>query len=325
MTQSVWVLGEALMDCVAQADGSLRPLIGGSPFNLACAVAMQEVDVGYLNPLSTDVFGQALSARLKASGAQALSSASAKPTSLAVVNIENGQPSYGFYREGIADRDYNAEDIVSLLKKHEPGVLHTGSLMAMPPEHHKVMHVIQFAKALGWTISIDVNLRTRVAYDLPAYLKAVERMAAMADWLKASDEDMQLLGWQDVRWDNTQALAAKWMAMGCQRVALTFGEAGASLHVAAIQQDEDVASAAPAPGTSQAKASAPPVNLVDTVGAGDVFWGSCLADWVRHDTVGNHAAAVERLALTLQRALRAAAINCERLGCQPPTSREIEE
>ena len=39
MSVSVWVLGEALMDCVAQADGSLRPLIGGSPFNLAGAVA----------------------------------------------------------------------------------------------------------------------------------------------------------------------------------------------------------------------------------------------------------------------------------------------
>jgi fructokinase len=308
MTQSVWVLGEALMDCVAQADGSLRPLIGGSPFNLACAVAMQQVDVGYLSPLSTDVFGQQLAARLASTGAKALSKPSPKPTSLAVVNIENGQPSYGFYRDGVADRDYNAEDIVSLLKKHEPGVLHTGSLMAMPPEHHKVMHVIQFAKALGWTISIDVNLRTRVAYDLPAYLDAVMRMAAWADWLKASDEDMQLLGWENVRWGNTQALAAKWKDMGCQRVALTFGEQGAALQV----------------GEAHAQAAAPAVQVVDTVGAGDVFWGSCLADWVSHDTVGHEEAAAQRIEKTLQRALRAAAMNCERAGCQPPTRMEID-
>ena len=308
MTQSVWVLGEALMDCVAQADGSLRPLIGGSPFNLACAVAMQQVDVGYLSPLSTDVYGQQLAARLASTGAKALSMPSPKPTSLAVVNIENGQPSYGFYRDGVADRDYNAEDIVSLLKKHEPGVLHTGSLMAMPPEHHKVMHVIQFAKALGWTISIDVNLRTRVAYDLPAYLDAVMRMAAWADWLKASDEDMQLLGWEEVRWDNTQGLAAKWKDMGCQRVALTFGEQGAALQV----------------GEAHTQAAAPAVQVVDTVGAGDVFWGSCLADWVSHDTVGHEEAAAQRIEKTLQRALRAAAMNCERAGCQPPTSSDLD-
>ena len=313
MTASVWVLGEALMDCVAQPDGRLQPLLGGSPFNLARAVALQGVDVGYLSPLSSDVFGQQLSAALAASGAQALSPVSRKPTSLAVVNLQDGQPRYGFYRDGVADRDYNADDIVRLLKQHTPGVLHTGSLMAMPPEHHKVMHVIQFAKALGWTISIDVNLRTRVAYDLPAYLQAVNQMAAMADWLKASDEDMQLLGWTDVHWDNSDALAAQWQAMGCKRVALTFGAQGASLHIAAL----------PAQPSVHAKLSAPQVQVVDTVGAGDTFWGSCLADWVLHDTLGHDDVAIARREKTLQRALKAAAINCERVGCQPPAAQEL--
>lgn len=313
MSASVWVLGEALMDCVAQPDGSLKPLLGGSPFNLACAVALQGVDVGYLSPFSNDVFGQQLAAKLAASGAHALGKPSAKPTSLAVVNIQDGQPSYGFYRDGVADRDYNADDIVRLLKQHTPGVLHTGSLMAMPPEHHKVMHVIQFAKALGWTISIDVNLRTRVAYDLPAYLQAVNQMAALADWLKASDEDMQLLGWTDVHWDNSDALAAQWQAMGCKRVALTFGAQGASLHIAALSAQPAV----------HAKLSAPQVQVVDTVGAGDTFWGSCLADWVLHDTLGHDDVAIARREKTLQRALKAAAINCERVGCQPPAAQEL--
>lgn len=307
MSVSVWVLGEALMDCVAQPDGSLQPLLGGSPFNLACAVALQGVDVGYLNPFSSDVFGEKLSTQLAKSGAKALSPSSPKPTSLAVVNLQDGQARYGFYRDGVADRDYNADDIVRLLKQHPPGVLHTGSLMAMPPEHHKVMHVIQFAKALGWTISIDVNLRTRVADDLPAYLQAVMQMAALADWLKASDEDMQLLGWSEVQWDTTDALAAQWLALGCQRVALTFGAQGASLHMA----------------QATAKAPAPPVQVVDTVGAGDTFWGSSLADWVLHNTVGHDDVAAARLDSTLQRALKAAAINCERVGCQPPGLAEI--
>ncbi len=309
MTAAVWVLGEALMDCVAQEDGSLQPLLGGSPFNVACAVALQGVDVGYLSPFSTDVFGQQLAAKLAQSGAKALSPTSPKPTSLAVVNLVNGQASYGFYRDGVADRDYNADDIVRLLKQHPAGVLHTGSLMAMPPEHHKVMHVIQFAKALGWAISIDVNLRTRVAYDLPAYMQAVSQMAGWADWLKASDEDMQLLGWTDVRWDNTEALAQQWQALGCKRLALTFGAQGASLHI----------------GDAHVQAVAPIVQVVDTVGAGDTFWGSCLADWVLHDCVADEAVAVTRLENTLQRALTAAAINCERGGGQPPSSQEIKE
>jgi fructokinase len=70
MTESsLWVLGEALIDCVAQSDGSLQTMLGGSPFNLACAAALQGADVGYLNPLSTDMFGKALATRLSEWGA----------------------------------------------------------------------------------------------------------------------------------------------------------------------------------------------------------------------------------------------------------------
>ena len=306
-SRSLWVLGEALIDCVAQSDGSLQPMLGGSPFNLACAAALQGADVGYLNPFSTDMFGQALSAKLAVSGAQALHAPSPKPTSLAVVHLEKGQPSYGFYREGIADRDYTAEDIVSLLKKHPAGVLHTGSLMAMPPEHHKVMHVIQFAKALGWTISIDVNLRTRVAYDLAAYLDAVQKMAGLADWLKASDEDMQLLGWTDVRYDNAAALATQWTSMGCSRVALTFGELGAWLQV----------------GQAHAQAPAQPIAFVDSVGAGDTFWGTCLADWLNAEEWRDNAGAQAQLTPTLNKALKAAAFNCAHKGCTPPSREQL--
>ena len=308
MNLPLWVLGEALMDGVVQPDGQLKLYPGGSPFNLACAAALQGVNVTYLNPLSTDAFCQTLADRLTQAGVMQTAERSTKPTSLAIIHMQQGQPSYGFYRDGVADRDYAADDLVRRMKAQTPGVLHTGSLMAMPPEHRKVMHVIQFAKALGWTISIDVNLRTQVADDLPAYLQAVTEMAALADWLKASDEDMVALGWADVHWDHTETLAQRWLSMGCQRVALTFGEQGASLHV----------------GDLSVKAAPPAVKLVDTVGAGDTFWGSCLADWLMHDTLGHDDAAAQRIEKTLQRALKSAAINCERVGCQPPSREELE-
>ena len=41
MSASIWVLGEALMDCIAQPDGSLRPLMGGSPYNMARAAGLR--------------------------------------------------------------------------------------------------------------------------------------------------------------------------------------------------------------------------------------------------------------------------------------------
>jgi fructokinase len=129
----------------------------------------------------------------------------------------------------------------------------------------------------------------------------------MADWLKASDEDLELLGFEGVTFANASGLAAHWVAHGCSRVALTFGAQGAYVQV----------------GTAHAQDAAPSVSVVDTVGAGDTFWGSCLADWVVHDTLAKPDVAEQRLATTLQRALQAAAINCSRTGCQPPTAAEL--
>ena len=75
------------MDCIAQSDGLLLPLMGGSPFNMARAAARRGAVVSYLNPLSSDTFGQGLRALLEADGVATVGGTSAKPTSLAVVQL----------------------------------------------------------------------------------------------------------------------------------------------------------------------------------------------------------------------------------------------
>jgi hypothetical protein len=72
MNKSILVLGEALMDCIAQPDGTLKPLIGGSPYNLARAAALRGADVSFVNPLSTDNFGDQMRAQLAADGVKPL-------------------------------------------------------------------------------------------------------------------------------------------------------------------------------------------------------------------------------------------------------------
>jgi fructokinase len=302
MSASIWVLGEALMDCLAQPDGSLRPLMGGSPYNMARAAALRGASVGFVNPLSSDQFGQQLGAQLLKDGVQTLSSPSRLPTSLAVVQITNGQPSYGFYREGIADRDYGVDEVLALLKSETPGVLHTGSLLLVPPEHTKVIAILRGAKAMGWTLSVDVNLRPKLAADLAAYVEAVKQVAALADWIKASDEDLELLGVHAPSRSRGADIAALFRNQGATRIALTFGADGAWLEVDGSCADADV----------------PETSVVDTVGAGDTFWGNCLADWTLKPN------AKDRVVQTLKEAMQAAAINCSRAGCQPPTYEETQ-
>lgn len=296
----VTVLGEALMDCLQQPDGQLKPLQGGSPYNLARACALQGVATRYLNPLSNDAFGAGLKATLVRDGVALPTLESTLPTSLAVVQLIDGQPSYGFYREGIADRDYTAAQILEQLSTMTPGVLHTGSLLLIPPEHLKVQEVLEGAKALGWVISMDVNMRPGVAPDLPTYVQAVQALASHADWLKASDEDLEILGYSDVSLANAGTLCAHFP--NASRIALTFGGDGAFLSV----------------NGQTAQASVPVVTVADTVGAGDTFWGNSLADWA-----STPANAEQRVALTLRKAMQAAAINCTRAGCHPPTEQEL--
>ncbi len=298
----IYVLGEALMDCVATPDGLLRPHVGGSPFNLARAAALRGASVSFLNRFSQDQFGDQMQAQLETDRVQTVLGRSSLPTSLAVVQVKNGQPSYGFYREGIADRDYSVDEVLQALAKVSPGVLHTGSLMLVPPEHHKVLAVLQGAKAQGWTISVDVNLRPKLAADLGAYVAAVNAVAALADWIKASDEDLELLGFANPGKDTAASIARAFSAQGATRIALTFGGDGAWLSV----------------DGQSTQSAAPVVRVVDTVGAGDTFWGNCLADWTQQPE-----AAAARVHDTLANAMRAAAINCTRAGCQPPTRAEL--
>jgi fructokinase len=311
MTTPIFVLGEALMDCIAQPDGQLRPLMGGSPFNMARAAALRGASATYLNPLSTDLFGQGLAQLLLHDGVQLQGGTSGLPTSLAVVQVTHGQPSYGFYREGIADRDYTVDGIVALLRQQQtPGILHTGSLLLIPPEHHKVLAILKAARALGWTISVDINLRPKVAHELTEYVQALREVIALTDWLKASDEDLETMGFANVAIAESPRLVRELRQSRSgaapntlSRVALTFGGEGAYLDIEGQSHSLPV----------------PRITVADTVGAGDTFWGNTLADWALqpHDDAA-------RVAQTLENAMKAAAINCTRQGCQPPTWAEVQ-
>ena len=304
----IYVVGEALMDCLMQPGGQLLPVRGGSPYNMARAARLRGAEVAYLNPLSTDTFGQSLAAQLQDEGVSMPTPRSPAPTSLAIVQMAKGHPSYSFYREGVADRDYRVDAVLAILAQqaelHGPGILHTGSLLLIPPESDKVQALLQAAKAQGWTISMDVNMRPSVAPDLDAYVQAVQRLLPLADWLKASDEDLQVLGFSGVDAQSAPALAARVRAIGAaslSRLALTFGAQGAYL------QTE----------SGSAWSDAPAITLVDSVGAGDTFWGNCVAGWAL-------APGAADAQTSLRHAMAAAAINCSRAGCQPPRWAETQ-
>jgi fructokinase len=102
----------------------------------------------------------------------------------------------------------------------------------------------------------------------------------------------------DVSFANAPHIATALAKTGCSRIALTFGSEGALLQV----------------GKRCVQAPAPKVTVADTVGCGDTFWGTCVLAWATGEV---------DVETTLQRALKAAAINATRAGCKPPTAAEL--
>ncbi|MEY4765707.1 MAG: hypothetical protein RI907_2380 [Pseudomonadota bacterium] len=307
-------LGEALVDLIEHADGRYEPCLGGSVCNFTRAVARQGEGIRYLNPLSTDTFGERFVGRLRDDGV-AIDPPwrSDCPTSLAVVSLgPGGVPQYVFHREHVADRDGSADALVARLPEGVT-LLHAGGLALIPPDDDKVVAVIEAARNRGGLISIDANLRTVVVGRDPArqqaYRQAVDRVLALADIVKLSDEDIAHMGWAGGAADDEalRAVAHRLIGQGAGLVALTLGADGAVL--------------ANAQGVVR-RAIPPGVQVVDTVGAGDCFQAGLLV-WLKksgHLVPGMlHKLNLGVLDQALEHAMAAAAINVQRQGCQPPS------
>ena len=307
----VVTFGEALVDLIEQPDGRFAAVLGGSVCNFTQAVARQAMPVTYLNPLSSDSFGQRFAAHLGAAGVLlACPQRSAKPTSLAVVTLDAHKvPSYAFHRALVADRDILPEQACATFPA-DMQLFHTGGLALVPEDIAATLHIIKAAAAAGALVSVDANMRPMVCPDLPLYAAGVRQALAEAHLIKVSEEDLLALGWQDA--DPIDAARALFDGSAVELIALTLGEHGALL----LSRHNSVRLGIPAG-----------VRVIDTVGAGDAFLAGLVASL--HGGGKLSLAALAQLDLpTLETALRCAiataSMNVMREGCNPPTRSEVE-
>ena len=306
----IFVGGENLMDMIQtghqNGNGLFEAVPGGSPYNLAMAVGRQGVSVGYLTPISQDSNGDQLAKKLVDSNVALCGSRSPAPTSLAMVSIDDGVPSYAFYREGTAERQVDLDELSRNLTEHA-SIFHIGSLGLTGGEDALVWEAFaKRAKEQGVKVSLDPNVRASLINDPSDYRARIARMMAMADILKLSDEDLEWL-YEGV--GPEQALEAMLSHTEAEVVVLTKGGEGSS-----IWHD----------GSWYDMPCHPLEQLVDTVGAGDTFMASMLV-WLTQneqlETLGSMSLSKKKEMQTY--AGQAAALNCERQGCNPPWSNEL--
>jgi fructokinase len=72
-----------------------------------------------------------------------------------------------------------------------------------------------------------------------------------------------------------------------------------------------------------AHVAAPPVDVVDTIGAGDAFGGGFLAWWRARSLGAADLADTDRVVEATRHAARVAALTCAVAGASPPRLREL--
>ena len=306
----LFVGGENLIDLVQldQQDGLplYQAIPGGSPFNLAIAAGRQGLQTGYLTPISTDKSGDLLAARLDQAGVVLAGGRHPAPSSLAMVTLTNGVPSYSFYRDGTAERQISEDRLTAALTT-DARLFHIGSLALAGGADADVWEALSArCKQAGIAVSLDPNVRAGLIADPDSYRARLARMMQLADIIKLSDED---LTWIYPDQSEQDALAQLVQASGASVLVLTRGENGASLFHDGQWHDEPVA---------------PMDELKDTVGAGDTFMATMLVWLVQNGAIGQLAGLSlgDKLAM-VRRAAQAAAINCSRQGCNPPFADEM--
>lgn len=299
-------LGESLIDLIHPEDGTTpEARIGGSPYNVAIALARLGVDAGLLCPLSADDYGQMLCKGLQDNGVQqCVAQRSEVPTAVAEVFTDaNGHPRYAFHRDNTADRDLINHPPIDALPSGLTA-LHFGSLvLAQARDWPAWRTAIEHARSCGAFIAFDPNLRINLIDDMSGYRRRLEEAIELADFIKASDEDLSLL---DPDCDPTQRIQ-RWCSPS-RMVVMTRGKDGAQLWTQTGQRVKHRH-----PGSTP---------IVDTVGAGDTFQAAALA-WLWHHNAFGSTLDTGNAKRLLEFATKAAFVNCTRAGCQPPTLHDV--
>ena len=287
----ILVCGEALYDLVLEGDEELRAHPGGGPFNAARTVARLGEPVAYLGRLSTDRFGATLRRMLADDGVLLDAVVDTDdPTTLALAEVDrDGSAVYRFYERATSAPGLTPEAALAALPA-DVGLVHVGTLGFEPLSAALEAVVDELAgRAL---VVVDPNVRPARLADPDGYRARLDRIIERSDVVKASEDD---LAWLDPERDAPAA------------VLLTRGAAGALVVGAG----------------GEVEVPAPPVKVVDTIGAGDAFGGAFLAWWRSRDLSRDRLADLDTVVEGARFAALVAAITCERPGASPPRLGEL--
>jgi fructokinase len=286
--------GEALTDLINQGGEQWTSRVGGSVWNVARALAVLGEPTAFAGAISSDRFGDALWAASEAVGLDLRLTQRVQRSPLLAVVERSEPPSYFFIGDDSADLHFDPATLPAGWSQSLRWAHFGGISLVREPLASTLVALAQQLKAQGVAISYDPNYRKVMD---ERHAPTLQRMAALADVIKVSDDDLRGL-FPSVELD---------MALQCVRAfnpsaycLLTRGGQGASLFH----------------GSQRCDARAPQVAVVDTVGAGDASVAGLLHSLARHPG--------RPLQGHLHAALAAGSAACLQAGATPPQPKDMQ-
>lgn len=298
-----FIVGEALIDVVHKADGTVAEHPGGSPTNVALTLGRLGRQAQLLAWFGQDAHGALITEWLKESHVTvAEGSDKAKKTSVAIATLaQDGSATYEFDLDPRipAEATVPAGSIVA----------HTGSIAPiLEPGGPDILALLTSARDTA-TITYDPNARPSLMGDVAVARPLIEEYVKISDVVKVSDEDLEWL----YPGEDPKTIAQNWLALGPAVIVVTLGGSGAI-------------------GVSAAgviNVAAQKVTVIDTVGAGDSFMGALIHGLWQADLLGADqrenllAITSQQLTTVLEQCTKVAAITVSRAGANPPWQAEL--
>ncbi len=285
----ILAIGEILADMIGdkqKGELSFKTFCGGAPFNVAVNAKQAGANVGFVGCVGNDVLGRFLMDEAKKAKLDYLDIQidDTKNTTIAFVEVKDGERSFSFHRHDTADFqiDFDKIDLEQYENLH---ILHVGSLMLSEEKGRTLAtRIFNEGKKLGAKISFDMNFRLDT-YDCIENAKiAYKPYVEQADIIKFSKDELTLYT------NNSDILqAVKTLAKENQLFIITLGEKGSMYYY----------------NGEWGVVPTCKVNPLDTTGAGDAFFGTFLSTldgttWTREKIENAMKAGNEKGAKTTQ-------------------------
>lgn len=225
---------------------------GGAEANVAIGVVRLGGEATYLTSLGSDDIGDLIRRELTAEGVALHAEVSSElPTGLMMKSHATpGSTTVSYYRRGSAAAMLTASParltaVANASIFHVSGITPALSML----NRETIVALMNHARQSGVTVSMDVNHRSTLWGDTAQATQTYQEMAKMADILFAGEDEAEMLAGKPVSLEKLQDYTS------ASQIVLKRGERGASLW------SQGATTTVPAR----------PIDVVDTVGAGDSF------------------------------------------------------